>query len=46
MSDNRNISGTVQVEQEGRHAIAYKLMQKTGDHEYEAKSSEQVSCDY
>lgn len=46
MSDSRNISGTVQVEQEGRHAIAYKLMQKIGDHEYDAKSLEQVSRDY
>jgi len=46
MSDSRSISGTVQVEQEGRHAIAFKLMELIGRAEYKNHSAEQASRDY
>ncbi len=46
MSDSRSISGTVQVEQEGRHAVAFKLMELIGRAEYKSRNSEQASRDY
>jgi hypothetical protein len=45
MADSRKISGSVVVEQENRYAVAFKLMEKIGQHEY-AKESEQASRDY
>jgi hypothetical protein len=46
MADNRTVSGSIEVEQDGRHATALKLMEKIGNHEYKDKNSEQGSRDY
>lgn len=46
MSDNRTVSGNIEVENEGRHATAFKLMEKIGYQEHNEKKSEQVSRDY
>lgn len=46
MADNRTVSGSVEVEHDGRHMTAFKLMEKIGQHEYNDKSADQASRDY
>ncbi len=46
MADSRTVSGSIQVEQDGRYATAFKLMEKIGFAEQDAKELEQVSRDY
>ncbi len=46
MADSRTVSGSIQVEQDGRHATALKLMEKIGYYEQDAKEVEQASRDY
>ena len=46
MSDNRSISGSIDVQQDGRHATAFKLMEKIGSQEYSEKKGEQGSRGY
>ncbi len=46
MADSRTVSGSIQVEQDGRYATAFKLMEKIGAHEQEAKELEQLHRDY
>lgn len=46
MSDSRTVSGSIEVEHEGRFLTAFKLMEKIGLKEFTVKRDEQNSRDY
>lgn len=46
MSDNRSVSGRVEVSQDERSSVAFKLMQLIAEHEYNKRVEDQKSRDY
>lgn len=46
MSDKRSVSGSIEIEHEGRFLTAFKLMEAIGGHEFNNQQDAQRSRDY
>ena len=46
MSDSRTVSGSIEVEHEGRFLTAFKLMEKIATEEFTGTKNEQKSRNY